>query len=165
LVGKLAVAVLLVTAACGRIGYDEHRLGPGSIDGPNAAQCPPDMRATAPSGKVCIEVTKRGSATWVEAKATCTGLGRRLCADDEWLFACNNTAGLMNMAGGPGTDWEWMADLVDPTTAKKRGFNLCTDESSHGIEIDPTTSAAAPTSSSSAPAGRRSRRARRRATS
>jgi hypothetical protein len=144
LVGKLAAvyATTLLAAACGRIGYDEQGQnladatpGDGSPPDTPAASCPSDTRpiAGAVVGTTCIEIDERGNATWLMARSLCTNAGRRLCTDVEWLLACQSTSGLVNMAGGLAPDWEWMADEAGGI-ALKRGFDLCTDESSHEID-------------------------------
>ena len=35
-----------------------------------------------------VGVVPRYMASWVEAKATCEGIGKRLCSDTEWTLAC-----------------------------------------------------------------------------
>ncbi|MBX3161270.1 MAG: hypothetical protein KF773_35235 [Deltaproteobacteria bacterium] len=127
------VVVALSVAACGRIGYDEVA-GPAVIDAPPVAPtCPADTAPIHEGANVCIEKATRGTATWLLANDACTALGRRLCEDAEWLTACEMATGLMDMAGGTDSTWEWMADN-DGVTAQKRGLDACTDTSSHEID-------------------------------
>ena len=96
------------------------------------AVCPVDTLEIMPGAAVCIEIAQRGIDPWDVAKATCEGLGRRLCADAEWYAGCINDPSLMNMFGD---DYEWVAEEAGGI-AQKRGSTSCEDMSSHQI-IDP----------------------------
>lgn len=131
------LAFLLLTA-CGRIGIDEHRgggddaLGDATGDGPSIdapLACPSDMTRLSPSSSVCIEIDDRGPMLWLDGKAVCEGLGRRYCADAEWLEGCQNASGLVDITGD---DYEWVAE-EDAGTAQKRGNASCDDASAHVI--------------------------------
>jgi hypothetical protein len=126
---------LVLVCGCGRIGFD----GVSRIDdpppGPDAG-CPGDTAkvpvTAARMSASCIEKAQRGSATWTDAKADCEGLGRRLCADAEWLAACLGADGVTEMIG----DYEWVAEEA-AGVAKKRGSSACDDSSEHEIFVDP----------------------------
>lgn len=135
-------ALLVVTAGCGRIGYDERArtvdaspVVDAPIDAP--ATCPADMAeipmmtGVVAADRVCIERAERGNAPWTTAKADCEALGRRLCADAEWYDGCVNAPGLMSMTDG----YEWVAEEVGGV-AQKRGSSGCDDSSSHAV-VDP----------------------------
>src|SRR3990170_1938301 len=100
--------------------------------------CPADMVLVETfiiAMSYCIDMAEAGNQDWVMAGATCASLGKRLCRDDEWGFACGAApAGLVDMSDG---DWEWTSDLASPTVARKRGWNACTDTSTHAITPDP----------------------------
>ena len=101
------------------------------VDAPRV--CPADTVAIAPQSTVCIELVQRGYDPWTVARDTCATLGRRLCADAEWLMACETApTGLMDMVG-PG--YEWVAE-ESGGIAQKRGASSCQDPSSHQV-IDP----------------------------
>jgi hypothetical protein len=130
-----AVLTVVAVAACGHIGFDDRDVG-GDPDA--AAGCPPDMVRIEASTDVCVEKSERGYETWTQAEATCLGLGRRLCAGAEWLIACLNAPGVIDMANdGNGADpeWEWFAG-EEGGVAEKGGFELCEDTSSHPV-VDP----------------------------
>lgn len=137
---RVGSAMLVLAAACGRIGYDERRSVDAAtvvdvaitsdappIDAP--AVCPVDALEIAPGSTVCIEIAQRGSDPWTTAKSICEGLGRRLCADAEWLAGCTNQPTLMNMVGD---DYEWVAEEA-AGIAQKRGASACEDSSSHSV--------------------------------
>jgi hypothetical protein len=139
---RIAVVLALTLLGCGRIGIEERTVDPGDAltgDSPvmrddAPAACPPGTTPIKPGVTACVEVAERGNETWTVAKATCEGLGRRLCTDDEWAIACDNATGLIDMAGDG--NWEWVAD-ESGGIADKRGFDLCSDESAHEIFVDP----------------------------
>ena len=77
------------------------------LDPPTKLQCAEFDKTTVSAGgkctmktehkKFCIDryewpnkvgVVPRYMASWVEAKATCEGIGKRLCGDTEWTLAC-----------------------------------------------------------------------------
>lgn len=140
--GVRFVALLVVAAGCGRIGLDPIA-NLGGDAAPDARVCPSDTAAitttaVTDAALVCIEKTERGTETWTTANATCASLGRRLCTDAEWAAACENTVGLVDMAGDPGgQNWEWVADILPSGDGGKRGYDLCSDTSSHEILVDP----------------------------
>ena len=136
----MRLAVLVLIAGCGRIGI-EPRIG--ELDAAvtpdvtaDARVCPADTTELMAGSTVCIEKTERGNDTWTNAKAACEGLGRRLCADAEWLLACDSATGLVDMANDAASEWEWMAEETGGV-ALKRGFAACGDMSSHEILVDP----------------------------
>jgi hypothetical protein len=81
---------------------------------------------------VCIEQARRGAETWTNARASCMGLGRRLCADAEWFEACTMANGLIDMVND---GYEWVAEQ-DSGVAQKRGASGCDDMSAHEIFVD-----------------------------
>lgn len=115
--------MLLVTSACGRIGYDE-------VD--SDATCPAGTTSLSPGSSACIEVVERGTMPWTGAAADCAALGRRLCRDLEWAEACVNATNLVDMLDG---GWEWVAE-ESAGVAQKRGSTECTAISSHAV-VDP----------------------------
>lgn len=130
---------LLLLVGCGRIGIEPRigELADAAPDvAPDARVCPADTTELMTGSSVCIEKTERGTETWTNAKATCEGLGRRLCADAEWLLACDNATGLIDMANDAASEWEWMAE-ENGGVAQKRGYAACSDTSAHEILIDP----------------------------
>ncbi len=135
--------MVTVLAGCGRIGFSERTQvdapadAPASVDTPAQlidapAMCPVDALEIAAGSTVCIEIAQRGIDPWTTAKTTCEGLGRRLCADAEWLAGCTNQPTLMDMVGD---DYEWVAEEAGGI-AQKRGASACDDSSSHAV-IDP----------------------------
>jgi len=100
--------------------------------------CPADMVLVETfiiAMSYCIDMAEAGNQDWVMAGATCAALGKRLCTDGEWHYACTRApTGLVDMTDG---DWEWTSDLASPTVARKRGWNACTDTSTHAITPDP----------------------------
>jgi len=81
-------------------------------------------------GTFCIDQVQGSPVTWVDAVITCTANGKRLCTDAEWVTACNATGkGLQTMTG----NYEWVAELVSATSAKKRGYTDCTSASNHDV--------------------------------
>lgn len=130
--------VLTLSSAC-RIGFDPVTTtadaSPGPADvAPDAPRlCPADTVAIAAGSFVCIERVQRGYDPWTVARDTCASLGRRLCADAEWLLACETApTGLMEMVG---PNYEWVAEEAGGT-AQKRGASSCQDPSAHPV-IDP----------------------------
>jgi hypothetical protein len=110
---------------CGRIGYE-----PMLADAEQqAAACPDGMAAIADGSNVCIELVERGNEPWTIAGARCAALGRRLCADLEWLAGCENVRGIVDMTDDA---YEWVAE-ESAGVALKRGPDLCTSMSSHVI--------------------------------
>src|SRR5262245_21060168 len=94
------VLVAAVVCGCGRIGYDDLVDGAAidaPSDGPAAPVCPSGTSALRPGSRVCVEQLERGYLPWDAALAACTGVGRRLCTDAEWLEACENASGLVDM--------------------------------------------------------------------
>ena len=138
---RIALALLVLTAACGRIGYDE--LAAVRIDAMadapvDAATCPSDTTPITAGSSVCVELVERGNAPWTVARDTCASLGRRLCADAEWAIACTDASGLVDMANdgnGATPEWEWVAEEA-AGVAQKRGYSACSSMSSHQV-IDP----------------------------
>ena len=125
-------------AACGRIGIDEHL--PSTSDAQTdgvidafiidaAPACPADMTRLSASSMVCIELADRGPMIWLDGKAVCEAAGRRYCADAEWVDACTNATGLVQMTGD---DYEWVAEM-NGGVAEKRGAADCADLGSHVI--------------------------------
>jgi hypothetical protein len=130
-----AVVTAVLVGACGHIGFDERDV-PGDPDA--AAACPADMVRIEPVADVCVETNERGNEAWTSAQTTCAALGRRLCDAAEWLIACTNAPGLVDMAndaGGADPEWEWFAGEADGV-AEKGGYAACTDTSSHSV-VDP----------------------------
>ena len=135
---RIAV-VLALTLGCGRIGYDARDvvLGDDAPTDGSAAGCPADTTPITADANVCVEKVERGTATWTMARATCEGLGRRLCADLEWAAACDKASDLVNMASdSDALQWEWVADET-AGVALKRGYDACDAMSSHEIFVDP----------------------------
>lgn len=131
----VVVGSLCVIAACGRLGY-EKRIAPDATSDtlPDVARvCPSDTSEITAGSPVCIELFERGSMTWVNAKADCESVGRRLCADAEWYTGCVDAAGIVDMTDG---DYEWVAE-ESGGVAQKRGPSLCTDTASHEIYVTP----------------------------
>ncbi|MBL9013328.1 MAG: hypothetical protein JNL83_04080 [Myxococcales bacterium] len=132
---RLAWLTLLV--ACGRVGFDP--VGPPA-DGPDPivdvardapAVCPGGTVAITAGARVCIEELEHGFDTWTAAVTMCGDAGMRLCTGAEWVAACENATGLVDLLGD---NWEWVADMVDSGIAEKRGGStVCTDISSHVI--------------------------------
>ncbi len=135
-------AMIVLTAACGRIGY-EPRVGDDDVDATTdtgSAACPTGTTELTAGSLVCIEQEERGNETWTDATSICDGLGRRLCSDAEWFLACTDAVGLVDMANdgaGANPEWEWVSDLATAGEAEKRGYAACGDMSSHEILIDP----------------------------
>lgn len=158
--GLVAVAFAL-TFGCGRVGYDPQPsldAGPGGGDagdpssdaggsldagsrdaGTDAGppECPTEMAEIAGwSSRVCIDTVQSGDLTWVEGSAFCADQGKRFCTDAEWFEGCNQHSGTASL--DMIDDWEWVADLITPTEAGKRGGSgACDTTSSHQIDTDP----------------------------
>ncbi len=59
----------------------------------------------------CIEKNERSAAIWVNAKATCASVGKRLPEPAEFSYACKNPpGGLSNMTG----NGEWVSNNAIP---------------------------------------------------
>lgn len=139
--------MILAAAGCGRIGLDPLPIDAAEevpvdaapdatvITNEDAAvprTCPTGSTELSSGSMVCIELTERGTIPWTEAKTMCEADGRRLCSDAEWVEACNNAVGVIDMLD---LGWEWVAEEV-AGIAQKRGASLCTDMSTHQV-IDP----------------------------
>lgn len=124
--------VLVVSAGCGRLGFDSSDV-PLEPDAPvGNTVCPGDTREIADSG-VCIEEAQRGIKTWLGAKDDCLNLGRRLCADAEWVDGCSKVGSLQAMVD----DWEWVAEESAGIAQKRGGGGACGDMSTHETDTDP----------------------------
>lgn len=131
--------VVLTTLTACRIGFDPVS-GPPITDAPvdvapadGPKVCPPDTVAITAGSTVCIELVQRGRDPWTFARDICASLSRRLCADAEWLTACESArAGLLDMVG---PDYEWVAE-ESAGIAQKRGASSCQDPSAHAV-VDP----------------------------
>jgi len=130
--GWIAILCMVSATACGRIGYDEVSRAPPDATPDALAACPEGMTEISPGAPVCIELTERGTETWLVAKAQCEALQRRLCADLEWFEACVDATGLVDMIDG---GYEWVAEELDGI-AQKRGETACTVMSTH-VVTDP----------------------------
>jgi hypothetical protein len=152
------IVALGLGLGCGRIGYDpEHLDGggagvdtgipahdAGSEDGgitdagtdAGPPECPTEMAEIVGwTTRVCMDTTQGGSFTYVESAAFCDGIGKRLCTDAEWFEGCNQYSGTASL--DMIDDWEWVAELITPTVAAKRGGGACDGTSSHQIDTDP----------------------------
>lgn len=155
---SVAMLVIVVVAAsgCGRFGFDDQVRVSGDMvevdartddalvepDAPPdvASDAPPDLAVvpmcavgttlTSSGSGVCIELDQRAALGWLDAKTTCIGEGRRLCADAEWLDGCSNAVGILAMTN----DWEWVAEESAGIAQKRGGDGACTDMSAHGID-------------------------------
>jgi len=146
----------VVTAGCGRIGYDERNdddidaaadgVSRSDADPVDAVDADPDALGACPNGTVelcagntaCIEIDERGYDTWTNAVAACAAVGRRLCTGAEWDLACPCATGLNEMfddGGGSAQEWEWVAEETGGV-ADKRGYASCADQSTH-VVTDP----------------------------
>lgn len=94
-----------------------------------ALACPADMTPLSGTSSVCIDLADRGGMIWLTGQAACDAEGRRYCTDAEWLEACLNATGLVDMTGD---GWEWVAEQAGGV-AHKRGASDCDDASSHVI--------------------------------
>jgi hypothetical protein len=118
-----AVAVCVLLAGCGRIRYEERACPQGTAE----------IAGEDGGTPYCIDVTQDETPmTYVAAVDHCAGLDMRLCTDAEWLTACSTNSSLDRMTD----DWEWVADLVDETTARKRGGGGCELMSQHDTSSD-----------------------------
>jgi Sulfatase-modifying factor enzyme 1 len=75
-----------------------------------------------------------GDTSWVAAKATCEGDGKRLCLETEWQFACEGPDmlpypyGLQRDASRCNHD---RGDLIDPVSGKLRDYRMPASELEH----------------------------------
>jgi len=136
--------VLVMLVGCGRIGYEPREAQidapttDSQPDGPVVPVCPAGTTEITAGASVCVEQAERGGDTWTNAKAVCNADGRRLCGDAEWLTACVDAAGLVDMAndgGGANPNWEWVAE-ESAGVAQKRGYAACSDTAAHEIFVD-----------------------------
>ena len=142
--------LLVLLAACGRIGIDERPVDGDAPTGPDAKidtmidatidvavdaalACPSDMTQLSSSSSVCIELADRGDMPWLTGKALCEGLGRRYCTDAEWFEGCTTATNLVDITSN---GWEWVAEEAGGIAQKRGGSGSCNDMTTHQV-IDP----------------------------